>query len=159
MELLTIKAISQELGLAESSVRFYRDKFPHYIPSTGTGKGKRYLPVAVEVLRFIADMMRNGRTAEEVEKELSLLYEAVYDVKTAEPQNNITAAAAQQQDSNASLVVYQNRITDLQNHIADLQSTIDFLKDDLVYKDAILMKTQHQLDQALKPWWKRGRLF
>lgn len=150
MELLTIKAISQELGLAESTVRFYRDKFPHYIPSVGTGKTKRYHPVAVDILRFIADLMRKGKTAEEAENELSLLYEAVYDINAKEPQESKNVAAAQQQESNTALMVYQN-------HINDLKSEIEFLRDELVYKDALLIKTQQQLDRALLPWWKRGR--
>ena len=58
--MLTIHEIALRLSLPESSVRFYRDKFPEFVPSTGTGKRRRYLPEAVTALGMIADMMREG---------------------------------------------------------------------------------------------------
>ena len=64
MELLTIAQIAKQLGLPESTVRYYRDRFSEYIPTTGEGRGRRYRGEAVEVFRVIADKLRAGMPAD-----------------------------------------------------------------------------------------------
>ena len=67
---LTIISIAKELGLPESTVRFYRDKFLEYIPFEGEGRKRRYMPEAVKVLRFIAHSLRSGKTSKKTAEEL-----------------------------------------------------------------------------------------
>ena len=69
MELLTIAQIAKQLDLPESTVRYYRDRFSEYIPTTGEGRGRRYKGEAVEVFRFIADKLRAGMPADILEVE------------------------------------------------------------------------------------------
>ena len=52
--------IARRLDLPESTVRYYRDRFPEFVPAVGEGRARRYQPAALEVLRFIADAMRTG---------------------------------------------------------------------------------------------------
>jgi len=59
VELLTIADIAKRLELPESTVRYYRDRFAPYVPSVGEGRGRRYRPEALAVLRFIADALRS----------------------------------------------------------------------------------------------------
>jgi len=94
MELLTISDIAKRLGLPESTVRYYRDRFPEYVPSVGDGRRRRYRPEAVDVLRFIADGLRNDRTATDIAEALSRMFPKTVDVNE-EPQQS-TAAAQQQ---------------------------------------------------------------
>ncbi|MGI6169867.1 MAG: MerR family transcriptional regulator [Christensenellales bacterium] len=54
--LLTIADMSRELNIPESTLRSWRDRFQGFIPTTGTGRKKRYKPEAVDVLRSIAEM-------------------------------------------------------------------------------------------------------
>ncbi|MGM0921331.1 MAG: MerR family transcriptional regulator [Bacillota bacterium] len=61
-QLLTMAQIAKQLNLAESTARFYRDRFEEYIPSVGEGK-KRYKSETVEVLRFIAEGFKRNLTA------------------------------------------------------------------------------------------------
>ena len=68
-KLLTIKDIAQRLNIPESTARYYRDKWPEYIPTVGTGRNKRYKPEAVDVLRLVAEGLRNGRSAIEIEND------------------------------------------------------------------------------------------
>jgi len=67
---LTIISIAKELGLPESTVRFYRDKFLEYIPFEGKGRKRRYGPDALSVLRFIASSIRSGKTSKKTAEEL-----------------------------------------------------------------------------------------
>jgi len=90
MNLLTIADIARQLGLAESTVRYYRDRFAEYIPAVGDGRARRYRPEALDVLRFIADAMRARTPAEDVKAAL----QASFPVN-AEPQQQ-TATTQQQ---------------------------------------------------------------
>jgi len=90
MNLLTIADIARQLGLAESTVRYYRNRFPEFIPAVGDGRARRYRPEALDVLRFIADAMRAQTPAEDVKAAL----QASFPVNV-EPQQQ-TATTQQQ---------------------------------------------------------------
>jgi DNA-binding transcriptional MerR regulator len=60
--LLTLRQVADELGVPESTVRYYRDAFLDHIPSVGTGRRRRYPPPAVAVLRSIAEGYAAGRS-------------------------------------------------------------------------------------------------
>ena len=64
--LLTLRQVAEELGLPESTVRYYRDAFLDHIPSVGTGRRRRYPPPAVAVLRSIAQGYAAGRSRERI---------------------------------------------------------------------------------------------
>ena len=89
-DLLTMAEIARQLNLPESTVRYYRNRFPEFIPAVGDGRARRYRPEALDVLRFIADAMRAQTPAEDVKAAL----QASFPVN-AEPQQQ-TAATQQQ---------------------------------------------------------------
>lgn len=60
MELYTIAEIARRLQIPESTVRYYRDRYPEYVPSIGEGRNRRYPPEALEALRAIAETVRAG---------------------------------------------------------------------------------------------------
>jgi len=64
--LLTLRQVAGELGLPESTVRYYRDGFLDHIPSVGTGRRRRYPPPAVAVLRSIAQGYASGRSHQQI---------------------------------------------------------------------------------------------
>ncbi|OGT95028.1 MAG: hypothetical protein A3I79_07400, partial [Gemmatimonadetes bacterium RIFCSPLOWO2_02_FULL_71_11] len=67
-KLLTLKQLADELGLPESTVRYYRDAFLDHIPLVGTGRRRRYPPRAVAVLRSIARSYAAGRQRSEISR-------------------------------------------------------------------------------------------
>lgn len=67
----TIKAMAQEIGVGESTVRFWRDRHKDFIPHTGKGRKRRYPEEALETLRFIAECSAEGKSAAEVEEALN----------------------------------------------------------------------------------------
>ena len=64
--LLTLRQVADDLGLPESTVRYYRDAFLDHIPSVGTGRRRRYPPPAVAVLRSIAEGYAAGRSHRQI---------------------------------------------------------------------------------------------
>lgn len=132
-KLLTIKEIAQELNIPESTARYYRDKWPEYIPTEGKGRNKRYKPEAVDILRLIAEGLRNGRSATEIENELSLKYKAILDIEP-EPQQ-----------------LPQQRSSSLELYRQDIES-----RQELAEAIKALVEQNQELIKLLKqPWWKR----
>ena len=64
--LLTLRQLSEEIGLPESTVRYYRDAFIEHIPSVGTGRRRRYPREAVAVLQSIAKNYAAGRSRSQI---------------------------------------------------------------------------------------------
>ncbi len=89
-DLLTMAEIARQLNLPESTVRYYRDRFPEFVPAVGDGRGRRYRPEALDVLQTIADAMREGTPAEDVAAALARQY----------PITSIDRSNPQQQDRN-----------------------------------------------------------
>jgi len=56
----TIAEIARRLRIPESTIRYYRDRFPEFVPSVGQGRNRRYPQEAQEALRAIAEAMRSG---------------------------------------------------------------------------------------------------
>ena len=132
-ELMTIKEIAQVLNIPESTARYYRDKWPEYIPTSGQGRNKRYEPAAVDILRLIAEGLRNGRSATEIENDLSLKYQATYD-QEPEPQQ-----LPQQRSS--SLELYQQDIESRQELAEAIRALVE--------------QNQELIKELRRPWYKR----
>ena len=63
--------LARELGLPESTTRYYRDVFAPFVPSVGMGRRRRYPDEALSILRFIAGAFAEGRTREEITRVLA----------------------------------------------------------------------------------------
>lgn len=68
--LYTIRDIARDLGLPESTVRYYRDAFAGYLPTVGSGRRRRYPPEAADVLRTVARGFAEGLRREQIEHAL-----------------------------------------------------------------------------------------
>jgi DNA-binding transcriptional MerR regulator len=71
--LLTMREIARELGLPESTVRYYRDAFAGYLPAVGTGRRRRYPLEAIPLLRVVAEGYAQNRARTEIEHALGEL--------------------------------------------------------------------------------------
>ncbi len=65
--LYTIRDVARELGLPESTVRYYRNAFAGYLPSVGTGRRRRYPAEAIPLLRLVAEGYAQNRPRIEIE--------------------------------------------------------------------------------------------
>ncbi len=113
--MLTIRELSEKTGIPESTIRYYRSKYPEFIPAkVGSGKKRRYGEDVVDVLRSIAEMNNRNINAEGIKEALALHYQPVYDTEE-ESQHN--SAAAQQdglKDVLSGILGELKRMNDLQ---------------------------------------------
>ena len=89
-ELLTLHQISKTLGIPESSLRYYRGKFPEYIPSSGEGKTRRYHPEAVEVFSYIAQEIKKGKTTSDISEDISRRFTRFIDIRKTTSEESTT---------------------------------------------------------------------
>ncbi len=68
--LLTLTEMAQYLGIPETTVRYYRDRFAPFLPAVGSGRSRRYPLETVERLRWIVEQLRAGIPAHEIEAQL-----------------------------------------------------------------------------------------
>ena len=150
-ELLTIKAIAQRLNMAESTCRYFRDKWPEYMPVVQHGRRKLYRPEAVEVIRIIAEETQERKSAEEIAERLNALF-AVNVEQSAETQKR--SAAEQQKD----LIEFKAGYTGL---FMAMNDEIQFLRDQVKQQAAIIEQlTRRQLPAGKRrSWWpfKKGK--
>jgi len=181
VELLTIAQIAKQLDLPESTVRYYRDRFSEYIPTTGEGRGRRYKGEAVEVFSVIADKLRAGMPADILEVELRSRFAREM---TAEPQSDRSSSTAAMVPAAAFIEVLARidgalgTLGELPRVVEEQSREIEGLRrqlDDLTTaataaatqqqlaeaRDRELLSTVAELRKALEtrqapaPWWKR----
>jgi DNA-binding transcriptional MerR regulator len=69
--LYTLRAIAGELGLPESTIRYYRDLFGGWLPVEGRGRRRRYPAEAIDLFRLIAEGYAQNRDRREIEAALT----------------------------------------------------------------------------------------
>lgn len=69
--LYSVSDIARQLGIPESTVRYYRGLHSHHIPSVGTGRRRFYPPQALAVFRHITLSYAAGLKREQIEQGLS----------------------------------------------------------------------------------------
>ena len=64
--LMTIKEIADRLGVPESNIRYYRDKYECFLPFVGKGRKRRYRPEAVGVFERIIQAVHEQHSPEQI---------------------------------------------------------------------------------------------
>jgi len=182
-ELLTMAQIAKQLSLAESTARFYRDRFEDFIPSVGEGRKKRYKPETIEVLRFIAEGFNRNLTAMDIKDALSRM--VARNIEFEEVTATTTAAAQQQSKTDPNQYVLQlqlaveqmstamqviadqkEEIAELRKHVAVIenrqQEQQEYINSKLEERDQQLMESIREIQEAKnqlaatqqKKWWQ-----
>lgn len=71
VRLLSVAEIARRLGVPESTVHYWKNRFAQHLPSQGSGRQKRFRPEAVDVFRVIAEMFSLGHSTQDVMEALS----------------------------------------------------------------------------------------
>jgi DNA-binding transcriptional MerR regulator len=61
-----VAEIARKLGVPESTVHYWKNRFAQHLPSSGSGRQKRFRPEAVDVFRVIAEMFSLGHSTQDV---------------------------------------------------------------------------------------------
>lgn len=126
MGLLTAAQIAKKLNLPESTMRYYRDRFTEYIPTTSEGRSRRYRPEALEVFRFISDRLRTGMPAGVLEAELRPRFQVEIEVdpQTAGPQPDSSSNATAMVPAPAFLEI-MSRVGAAAESVSELPEVIE----------------------------------
>lgn len=154
-ELLTIAEIAKRLGIAESNVRYYRDRFEEFIPYRGEGRNRRYLPETVEIIRTIAEGYANNLTASQIAEQLSRLYSINHKVSEREQQLATTKPQqipAEVSNLLAELLSGIRETATAINRLADNQEEIRLLREEVA-------ELRKQLEKQQKRSWFQKLLF
>jgi DNA-binding transcriptional MerR regulator len=99
-KLLSIAEISRLLEVPESTLHYWKNRFSQYLPSSGRNRQKRFKSESVEIFKFIASMLKQGHTAEDVMAELSRKYPVNVSIDPQPPEAAPPAAPSQMQQAN-----------------------------------------------------------
>lgn len=93
---LTLKAISDELGIAYPTIARYATKHEHRIPHVGEGRKRRFPPEAIEVFRQIRKESKPGRPpkAKTQKRRARMASHAQTQVEAGSPAHAATGTAA-----------------------------------------------------------------
>jgi len=148
-ELLTIADIANMVGIAESNVRYYRDKFKDFIPYRGEGRNRRYLPETVDIIRTIAEGYGNNLTATHIAETLGRLYPINQASLDQLPQ---TATTRPQPLTSEVVNVLSELLSELRttataiNRLADNQEEVRLLREEVA-------ELRKELQESKRPKW------
>lgn len=171
--------IAKQLNLAESTARFYRDRFEDFIPSIGEGRKKRYKPETIEVLRFIAEGYNRNLTAMDIKDGLSRV--VARNIEFEEVSATTTATAQQQSEIELKQYALQlqialkqmgttmqiianqkEEIAELRKHVAVIENRQqEYINTKLEEREQNLLKALRETQEAEKQlvatkqekWW------
>lgn len=172
--------IAKQLNLAESTARFYRDRFEDFIPSIGEGRKKRYKPETIEVLRFIVEGYNRNLTAMDIKDGLSRMvprnieFEEVTatTTATAQQQSEIELKqyalqlqiALEQMGTTMQIIANQKEeIAELRKHIAVMENRQqEYINTKLDERDQKLIESIREIQETnkqiaatqQKKWWQ-----
>lgn len=180
-ELLTVAQIAHRLGLAESTVRYYRDRYSAYVPAVGEGRNRRYPPEALQVLSTIAQLSRAGLPAEAIQERLRAEYPvdastgpqptaaATQQQTAAGPQPTATTGLQAQQDAERIRALLADMVRQaVREETNELMAEIVALRDDVARlttalsaadrsNTAAATQQQQQPQRRARPWWAGWR--
>ncbi len=148
-ELLTLKDIARQLNLAESTARYFRDKWPEYIPTVKVGRRTYYQPEAIEVLRVIAEETQKRNSAAETQSRLNALFAVNIEGKEESKRNNAT----EQQSREIANKEHYRMIAQANKEIYFLRGVIEQLLQDNRELTSKLLQLEAGKDR--RPWYKR----
>lgn len=128
---LTLKDISETLGIAYPTVARYATKFPERIPHEGEGRRRRFPPEAIEVFRQIRKESKPGRPPKSKSKAKPKTGPAPKPASTPAPRQaaqDVVVSAGSGTGADADLL---RRIDLLERHQEQLETMVRALREEV----------------------------
>ncbi|RUU72760.1 MerR family transcriptional regulator [Mesorhizobium sp. M7A.F.Ca.MR.362.00.0.0] len=159
-QLLTLTEIAKTLKLAESTTRYYRDRFEEFIPSVGEGRKKRYKPETIDILKYIAEAYNRNISADEIKDGLTRM--VAITVETADETAVATATVPHDtKDTDIPLPVHMQHLSSTLLIIAEQKEEIATLRNQLEViekrqqEQQKLIESLQEKPKTKKRWWFR----
>lgn len=159
---LTLPQLARELNVADSTARRWAGLFPDLMPTNGRGSGRRFHPVAREVLKRVQRLYDQGLRTEQISELLHKEFTALVDVDDTQADlernntpmlNQLTAAVLQLAEQQAQL---RDEIATTRDENRELRTLIE---ERLDARNRVLVETLRELQAAKQrkrrwPWSK-----
>lgn len=159
MKYHTMVEMAKIIGIPESTARGYRDRFPSYFSTTGQGRGKRYTEKAMEALRIVAPMSRDGIPTEDIEAALEARFGVTIE---SQPQIAVSQSLIVADENSALVTTFASEMTAMREQITALQAQLEArdardeerdLERDLRLVEIMRLLTEK--NETKKTWWKK----
>ncbi len=156
-KMLSVSELSEITEIPESTVRRYLNKFDSYFRCDARGKGKKYHPDSIEVLKRIAGLYGEGYQAHEIETILATQFPfTVTDLQDTITQPPAKSIEQQFEEFKAEQAEFNRKL------LEEIQRQQQYIKDSLERRDQQLLeslkKGQENKKEAhaaeAKKWWE-----
>ena len=160
-ELFTMSEMASILKTPDSTVRSHCQRFREYIPYTGEGRERRYLPDALTVLRVVAECYERNMTTAQIRAHLAQEFAV-----TVEQQQSVATQLQGIEQQQQSTFTQQQAMAMLLLVVAECQRVTGELgevKDRLAAMEQQQATAKRDVDGFIaewrakknRPWWRR----
>ncbi len=127
---ISLREIGRRLNIPPSTVVYYKDRFARFIPVAGSaGRRQRYPAEVLEIFRRIREMFENNWSAEQIERELALRFNGVFEGGPAraasrrgrETVRQFASALEKMSDLLENQSLFRSEIRSLRDEVAQLR--------------------------------------
>lgn len=128
---ISLREIGRRLNIPPSTVVYYKDRFARFIPVAGSaGRRQRYPAEVLEIFRRIREMFENNWSAEQIERELALRFNGVFEggpapggepAAGAETVRQFASALEKMSDLLENQSLFRSEIRSLRDEVAQLR--------------------------------------
>ncbi len=131
-KLYTIKELSKELKIPESTLRYYRDRFEEFIPTVGKGRKRRYKEEAIDVFKLIIEGYEQDLNFRQIKDKLIKKLSVSEGSSTKESDDIKNVLIEKQNEIIRLLIEYINEKDELKREIKLLKHKIAKMEEILV---------------------------
>jgi len=156
MKYHTMVEMAKIIGIPESTARGYRDRFPSYFSITGQGRGKRYTEEAMEALRIVAPMSRQGIPTEDIEAALAARFGVMVESQDSQSQVVVSQSRIVADENQALVAMFVSELTVMREQVMALQAQLE-ARDDSRDRQlvAVMREIQEMRQEIRQPWWRK----
>ena len=114
------------LKIPVSTASYYRDRHNDFMPSTGSGRKKKYKPESLEALKLIVKLASNNTSTDDIEEALNQA--GPRNIEVQQKHNNGTTTVQQQSFQQVKFIKLLNRIANQKKEIRELREDVNEIK-------------------------------
>ncbi|WCK55109.1 MerR family transcriptional regulator [Aneurinibacillus sp. Ricciae_BoGa-3] len=144
-KLLSVSDVSRVLGLEETTILFYRNKFERFIPTVGSGPKRRFYENSLDIFRFIQHAFEKDLNVIQIEAALS-----------GRSKINQMNPLQQQKALLASASTVFKQVQDVMQEMLHVMEEMNRYREHFERREKELVARIEQLERQVKaPFWKR----
>ena len=156
MKYHTMVEMAKIIGIPESTARGYRDRFPSYFSTTGQGRGKRYTEEAMEALRIVAPMSRQGIPIEDIESALEARFGVLVESQGSQSHVVVSQSQIVVEKNRALIATFVSELTMMREQVTALQAQLESRDDSRDRQLVAVMREIQEMRQEMRqPWWRK----